>query len=49
MKRFFKEMYEAPTAEVLAVKMEMNLLTSVQGVSSSRGDTYGVAVEENWE
>ena len=50
MKQLHHEMYEAPTAEVLEVKMEKNLLgDSVVGVSSTRGDTYGRAVEQDWE
>lgn len=41
MKKLFKEMYEAPMAEVLMVKMESGIL-SPQGVQSER-KSYGTA------
>lgn len=50
MKQLLKETYEAPLAEVLEVKMEENLLGSVEGVQSERGGGgYGTAIEEDWD
>ena len=48
MKQLYKESYEAPMAEVLVVKMEENLLEGSVGVTSTREDAYGEAVEDNW-
>jgi hypothetical protein len=49
MKQIYKEAYEAPLAEVLEVKAEENLLTSVEGIQSERsGGGYGDAIEEDW-
>ena len=45
MKPSFKEMYEAPKAEVLVVKMESGIL-SVQGVQSQRS-SYGTASRDD--
>ena len=46
MKRLFKDMYEAPMAEVLVVKMEASLL---QGSVVATRDDYGEAVSDTWE
>ena len=47
MKRLDKESYEAPATEILVVKMENNLLESL---NASRGeDTYGKAIEYEWD
>lgn len=49
MKQLLKEMYEAPMAEVLVVKMEDHLLDgSVQGVNASRGDGYDYGGYYEW-
>ena len=48
MKQLYNKTYEAPTAEVLVVKMESNLLESITGITSTRGTTYGDAIEEEW-
>ena len=44
----YHESYEAPMAEVLVVKMEMNLLESGVGITSTKED-YGTAIEEEWD
>ena len=50
MKQLLKETYESPLAEILEVKMEENLLGSVEGVQSERGcGGYGTAIEEDWD
>ena len=50
MKHLLKQVYEAPMAKVLEVKMDRQLLEdSVQGVQGTRGDTYGTAINEDWD
>ena len=49
MQHLLNQAYEAPTAEVLEVKMECNLLVVSPGVQGTRGDTYGTAINEDWD
>ena len=43
-----KQLYSAPAAEVMAVRIESGLLTVTNGVESSRED-YGAAETEEWD
>ena len=50
MKHLLTQAYEAPMVEVLEVKMELHLLGgSDPGVLGTRGDTYGTAIDEDWD
>ena len=50
MKHLLTQAYEAPMVEVLEVKMELHLLGgSDPGVLGTRGDTYGTAINEDWD